>query len=57
MEEEWVQVFGVDGPVERRFRAALLNFGQQVLNLLDSNQDLRRGKKMFQTDTVRPEVS
>lgn len=47
MEEEWVQVFGVDGPVKRRLRATLLDFGQQVLNLLDSHQDLTVGRKTF----------
>lgn len=50
VEEEWVQVFGLHGPVERRLRATLLDFWQQVLNLLDSNQDLTRRKKLIQTD-------
>ena len=48
VEEERVQVFGVDGPVKRRLRATLLYFRQQVLNLLDGNQDLRRAKEMIQ---------
>lgn len=40
VEQQGVQVLGVDGPVERRLRATPLDFWQQVLDLLDGYQDL-----------------
>lgn len=46
VEQEGVQVLGVDGPMERRLRATPLDFWQQVLNLLDGHKDLTKGNRM-----------
>lgn len=45
VEQEWVQIFCIDSPMKWRLWATLLYFWQEVLNLLDSYQDLTRGKK------------
>ncbi|PWA18486.1 hypothetical protein CCH79_00009953 [Gambusia affinis] len=40
VEQEWVQVLGLDGPVKRWLRATSLDFWHQFLHLLNGYQDL-----------------
>lgn len=52
VEQEWVQIFCIDSPMKWRLWATLLYFWQEVLNLLDSYQDLTREKKVTWTSTL-----
>lgn len=45
VEQEGVEVLGVNGPVQRRLGATPLDFWQQVLHLLNGHQDLTRGEQ------------
>lgn len=40
VEQQGVELLGVNGSMQRRLRAAALDFRQQVLNLFDCYQDL-----------------
>lgn len=52
VEQKWVQIFCIDSPMKWWLWATLLYFWQEVLNLLDSYQDLTREKKITWTFTL-----
>lgn len=45
VEQQGVELLGVNGSMERRLRTAALDFRQQVLNLFDRYQDLKKRNK------------
>lgn len=50
MEQQRIELLGLDGSMERRLRAAALDLGQQVLNLLDRYQDLKERERAKRRD-------
>lgn len=50
VEQQRIELLGLDGSMERRLRAAALDLGQQVLNLLDRDQDLKERERAKRRD-------